>query len=180
MTSQAVLADHHRRFAGFLEKRVGDRALAEDILQDAFARNLEKAAAVPPDAVVPWFYTVLRNAVIDRHRREQVRNRRLEAFARELERRRDAAGDLDREICACVTGVAASLKPEYADLLARVDVGGASLKEYASERGMTANNAAVRAHRARTALRRRLAESCGACAEHGCLDCGCRRPDAEV
>lgn len=173
VTSQAVLAGNRRRFLGFLEKRVGDRALAEDILQDAFVRSLEKAEAVPPDAVVPWFYATLRNAVIDRHRREHVRNRRLEAFARELQRERDAAGDLDREICTCVTGLAASLKPEYADLLARVDVGGASLKEYASEKGMTANNAAVRAHRARQALRRRLAESCGACAEHGCLDCSC-------
>jgi hypothetical protein len=45
--------------------------------------------------------------------------------------------------------------------------------EYASETGMTANNAAVRAHRARQALRRRLAESCGVCAEHGCVDCSC-------
>jgi RNA polymerase sigma-70 factor (ECF subfamily) len=173
VTSPAGLADHHRRFLGFLEKRVGDRALAEDILQDAFVRSLEKAEAVPPDAAVPWFYATLRNAVIDRHRREQVRNRRLEAFARELERERDAAGEIDREICACVTRVAAALKPEYADVLARVDVGGASLKEYASETGLTANNAAVRAHRARQALRRRLAESCGVCAEHGCVDCSC-------
>lgn len=173
MGSPEVLVDNHRRFLAFLEKRVGDRALAEDILQDAFVRSLQKAGVLPPEAVVPWFYATLRNAVVDRHRREQVRNRRLEAFGRELERERDAAGEADREICACVARLAATLKPEYADVLARVDVGGASLKEYAFESGLTANNAAVRAHRARQALRQRVAESCGVCAEHGCLDCSC-------
>ena len=171
MTS--ALLDNHRRFLGFLEKRLGDRAAAEDILQDAFVRNFERAAAMPDEEVVPWFYAVLRNAVVDRYRRETVRNRQLDALARELERERDAASDLDREICACVTRLAATLKPEYADVLARVDVAGVSLKDYAEQHGLTANNAGVRAHRARQALKRRVQESCGTCAEHGCVDCSC-------
>lgn len=174
VTSRDQLVDNHRRFLGFLEKRVGDRALAEDILQDAFVRNLDAAADVPPDGAVPWFFTVLRNAVIDRYRREEVRGRRLAEFARELDRQTDASAEVEREICACVTRLAATLKPEYADVLERVDVGGASLKEYASKEGLTANNAAVRAHRARQALKRRVIESCGLCAEHGCVDCSCR------
>ena len=45
VSSKTVLLDNHRRFLGFLEKRVGDRAAAEDILQDAFVRNLDKADA---------------------------------------------------------------------------------------------------------------------------------------
>ncbi len=168
-----ILLDNHRRFLAFLEKRVGDRAVAEDILQDAFVRNLAKAGELPPDEIIPWFYATLRNAVVDRYRREQVKNKRLEAFAHELERTRDEGSDTDREICACVSRLTSTLKPEYADVLARVDVGGASLKEYAQEKGLTASNAGVRAHRARQALRRQLMQSCGLCAEHGCVDCTC-------
>jgi RNA polymerase sigma factor (sigma-70 family) len=167
-----TLLDNHRRFLAYLEKRVGDRALAEDILQDTFVRNLAKAEQVPEESVVPWFYASLRNAVIDRYRRDRVRSRSLEAFARELEREQ-AAPEPEREICACVTRVASTLKPEYADVLTRVDVGGVSLKEYAAEVGLTAGNAAVRAHRARQALKLRVIESCGLCAEHGCVDCSC-------
>lgn len=174
MDSRDRLLENHRRFLGFLERRVEDRAIAEDILQEAFVRNLDRAADVPPEGVVPWFFTVLRNAVIDRSRREEVRGRRLEEFARELERRTEASAEVEREICACVSRLAATLKPEYADVLERVDVGGASLKEYASTNGLTAANAAVRAHRARQALKRRVMESCGLCAEHGCVDCSCR------
>lgn len=173
VTANDVLLENHRRFLAFLEKRVGDRAVAEDILQDAFVRNLAKVGDMPAEGVVPWFYTTLRNAVIDRHRRDAARGRALEAFAREVQRGQEAAGETAREICACVTRVASTLKPEYAEVLARVDVGGASLKEYASQSGLTPNTAAVRAHRARQALRLRLMESCGLCADHGCADCSC-------
>jgi RNA polymerase sigma-70 factor (ECF subfamily) len=171
-----VLLDNHRRFLAFLQKRVGDRALAEDILQDAFVRTLDKADDVPPDALVPWFYATLRNAVVDRYRRDQSRNRALEALAHELERERDASSDTDREICACVARVAGTLKAEYAEALRRIELEGASLKTYAAEAGLTANNAGVRVHRARRALEARLRESCGLCAEHGCVDCTCRQP----
>jgi DNA-directed RNA polymerase specialized sigma24 family protein len=42
-----VLVQNHRAFLRFLERRVGDRALAEDLLQDAFTRNLDRLSDVP-------------------------------------------------------------------------------------------------------------------------------------
>jgi RNA polymerase sigma-70 factor (ECF subfamily) len=71
--------------------------------------------------------------------------------------------------------LAETLKPAHAHLIRRVDVDGASVPEVASEEGITRNNAAVRLHRARAALRNKLKLVCGACARHGCLDCGCPR-----
>src|SRR5918993_5754344 len=65
----AVLLENHRAFLRYLESKAGDRALAEDILQDAFTRNLDKIEAVGEQPIVPWFYRTLRNAVIDRYRR---------------------------------------------------------------------------------------------------------------
>ena len=65
-----VLLDNHRAFLRYLERRVGDRALAEDILQDAFIKVMNRPEQAPPDeAVVPWFYRTLRNAAIDQFRR---------------------------------------------------------------------------------------------------------------
>jgi hypothetical protein len=37
------------------------------------------------------------------------------------------------------------------------------------------SNAAVRIHRARAAFRKHLVRTCGACAEHSCIDCTCRK-----
>ncbi len=169
----AVLLENHRAFLGFLQRKVGDRALAEDILQDAFVRTADKLAGVPDHALVPWFYATLRNAVVDHWRKQGAAARGLESFARELEGASEAPPDVATEICACVSRLAADLKPEYADVLAAVDVAGMPVKQYAAQHGLTQTNASVGVHRARKALRSRLMQSCGTCAEHGCLDCSC-------
>lgn len=78
-------------------------------------------------------------------------------------------------VCQCVRTLAATLKPEYADALQRVELDGLSVQGFAAEAGIEPNNAAVRVHRARAALRKQVLASCGTCAEHGCRDCTCRR-----
>lgn len=173
-----LLLDNHRMFLRYLERRIGDRALAEDILQDAFARVLARPGQAPADeGVVPWFYRTLRNASIDHHRRRGSAERAFDAFARELEAQETAAPDLAAEICACVSRLAGTLKPEYAEALQEIDVGGTPVKDFAERHGLTPNNAAVRVFRARDALKKRVVESCGTCAEHGCVDCSCRKTE---
>ena len=170
----ALLLENHRAFLRFLERKVGDRALAEDILQDAFAKVVARPEQAPPDeAVVPWFYRTLRNAAIDQFRRRGAADRAVEAFARELETHEAPPPDLEQEICACITRLAESLKPEYADALQAIDVNGTPVKTYAEQKGLSASNAGVRVFRAREALKKRLVQSCGTCAEHGCVDCSC-------
>ena len=170
-----LLVENHRKFLAYLERRVGDAALAEDILQDAFARVLERPSQAPADeGVVPWFYRLLRNAAIDRFRRRGAADRALEAFARELESQVEPAPELETEICACVSRLAETLKPEYAEALQAIDVEGLPVKAFAASRRLSATNAGVRVFRAREALKKRVAESCGTCAEHGCLDCTCK------
>jgi RNA polymerase sigma-70 factor (ECF subfamily) len=170
-----VLLDNHRAFLRYLERRVGDRALAEDILQDAFIKVMDRPGQAPPDeAVVPWFYRTLRNAAIDQFRRRGAAARAVEAFARELETHAEAAPEIEAEICACIRRLASTLKPEYADALEAIDMDGEPVKSFAERRGLSAGNAGVRVFRAREALKKRVIESCGTCAEHGCRNCTCQ------
>lgn len=170
-----TLLENHRAFLRYLEHRVGDRALAEDILQDAFAKVVARPDQAPPDeAIVPWFYRTLRNAAVDQFRRRGTATRGLAAFARELDRHEEPTGEMEAEICACVSRLAATLKPEYAEALQAIDVGGTAVKAFAGEKGLSPGNAAVRVFRARAALKKRVTESCGTCAEHGCVNCTCR------
>jgi RNA polymerase sigma-70 factor (ECF subfamily) len=166
-----TLVANHRAFLRFLERRLGDRALAEDVLQEAFAKNLAKGSA-PRDgeALIPWFYRSLKNAAIDVKRRRGAANRAIERFAAEVDGDDEPA---HAAVCACIGKLAKTLKPEYADALQRVEVDGASVKDFAAERGLTPSNAAVRVFRARDALRKQLTASCGTCAKHGCADCSC-------
>ena len=169
-----TLLENHRAFLRYLERRVGDRELAEDILQDAFAKVIDHPELAPQDeGIVPWFYRALRNATIDQFRRRGAADRGLAAFARELELARDAPPDVMTEICACVSRLAGTLKPEYAEALQAIDVDETPVGAFAQAHGLSPSNAGVRVFRARQALKKRVAESCGTCAEHGCFDCTC-------
>lgn len=167
-----ALVANHREFLDFVQRRVGDRALAEDILQEAFVRGIDRLGELrEEDSARAWFYRTLRNAVTDHHRRRAAADRRLETLASRLDSGDDE--ELDNVVCACVARLAGSLKPEYAEALKRIEVEGQSVVEFARQTGISESNAGVRVHRARQALRREVTRSCGTCAEHGCLDCSC-------
>lgn len=169
-----LLVDQHRALLAFVQSRVGDRALAEEILQDAFVRALPKLDTIrDEESTLAWFYRVLRNSVVDHHRRRARTSAALDAFAKEIDTHVEPMPEIAAVICRCVTELAASLEPTYAEALRRIDVDGLAVKDFATEVGITPNNAGVRVHRARRALAERVARSCGTCAEHGCVDCTC-------
>ncbi|MCE9672295.1 RNA polymerase sigma factor [Myxococcus stipitatus] len=174
-----ALVENHRQFLSFLERRVGNRAVAEELLQAAFVKSLERGGALTEgEGAVAWFYRLLRNALVDHHRRQVAEGR---ALAREALGADEPVEDpeLRRVVCACVGELLPTLKPEYAEMVRQVDLESRGVPEVAREAGITPNNAGVRLHRARQALKKQLERSCGSCAAHGCLDCTCRsRPGA--
>ena len=171
----STLLENHRAFLRYLERSVGDCALAEDILQEAFAKVVARPEQAPAnEGVIPWFYRTLRDAAIDQFRRRGTADRAYEAFARELETHEAATADMEAEICACVSRLAATLKPEYAEALEAIEIAGTPVKTFAEQKGLSSSNAGVRVFRAREALKKRVTESCGTCAEHGCLNCTCK------
>jgi len=177
-----VLVDNHERFLRFLARRIEPREVAEEILQDAFVRSIDKGSTLRDgESATAWFYRMLRNALVDHYRRRGAEKRALEVVAREPEPVEAAPDDeMMTVVCACVGSLIQTLKPEYREVLERVEMNGASVQSFAEEAGITANNAGVRVHRAREALRKQLAKSCGTCATHGCLDCHCSKDQAST
>jgi len=173
-----TLVSNHRQFLSFLEKRVGSREVAEDILQEAFVRGLDSESLRSADSATAWFYRALRNATVDHYRRRGVEARALEQVAAETEKEVAPDVELMDTVCSCVSSLLSTLKPEYASAIQRVELDGIAVRAYAAEEKMTANAAGVRLFRAREALKRRLIQSCGTCADHGCLDCRCDKGTA--
>lgn len=168
------LTQRHAELVGFVEKRLRDRALAEDLVQSAYANAIEKEASLRDErAILAWFYRALRNAIVDRTRRAGAEARALELFAAELDERIDTVEANATDVCRCVLKIAEGLKPEYAEAIQRIDVDGTAVKAFAEAHGITAGNAGVRIFRAREALRRGLLAVCGECAASGCGDCTC-------
>lgn len=166
------LVENHRKFRAFLERRVGSGADAEDILQSAYAKGVERGGDLRDgESAVAWFYRLLRNGVADHYRRRARESRAVERAAWDLPE--SVEPEVKAAICGCISDLLPALRKEYAEILRRVDLEGRELAAVAAELSVTPGNARVRLHRARRALRDRLEESCGSCTAHGCLDCSC-------
>jgi len=172
----ARLVEARRDFLSFVQKRAGSREAAEDILQAAFVKGIEKGDSVrDEESVVAWFYRILRNAIIDYYRHRASSERAAESLVHRLEKHQEPDDHFKSEICKCVSALLDSIKPEYKQAIETVDLREGSLNDLAGTAGITANNAAVRVHRAREALRKQVTIACGVCATHGCLDCHCKK-----
>lgn len=178
----AELNRHRNVFKAFLAARVGSEAEAEDILQNGLLKALKRGDALQDDAkLTAWFYQLLRHAVVDHYRTRGSTRRRHEVLGETI----SALGEdiasppksWEPQVCGCLGGVVGTLKPQYAELLRRVDLNGESVQAAAKALKMTPNNASVALHRARKDLRRHLETFCGDCADSGCLDCDCAERD---
>ncbi len=165
-------------FRTFLRRRVNDDALAEDLLQHSFVRAMERYHTLKEsDRLVPWFYRILRHALVDYYRSQTSETKKYEAFLHEL----TASGEdtipppdeVKTAVCACLYKLLPAIRPNYAELVRRIDLEGESPDAVGRELNLTRNNLTVRLHRARQALRAELEESCGICSKHGCLNCAC-------
>ncbi len=174
----AALVDNRARFLAFLERRVGSRDVAEEILQQAYVRGMDRGGGLRDgESATAWFYRLLRNVLTDHWRRCDAERRALAAMADDPGPAGAGDADLLDAICGCVTGLVGTLKPELADIVQRVDLDGVALRAYAADAHITANNAAVRLHRARQALGRQLQRTCAAGTIAALRDCDCSCTD---
>jgi RNA polymerase sigma factor (sigma-70 family) len=168
-----ALAERHDRFLQFLRARVQDPATAEDILQTAYLKAIERSAQLrETESSVAWFYRILRNAVIDHYRQTATRSRAMDEWAGSWSETYEA--EIQPEVCACIEEAVRGLKPAYRTAIERVDLGGEAVESFAKAEGTTANNASVRLHRARKAVAKQLTAICGTCSTHRCIDCTCK------
>ena len=172
------LLGRESEFRAFLQRRVGDDALAKDLLQESFVRAVQQEHQLrSPDLIVSWFFRILRNATVDYYRSRASHDRKIEGFMRELiaseANTTPAFGELRPAVCMCLEQLLPKLRPNYANLLNRIDLNGEAIASVAKDLNITPNNLTVRLHRARQALRESLEENCGICTKHGCLNCTC-------
>ncbi len=166
-----ILLHDRRKYLNFLSARLGNRELAEEILQNVVIKVLQSGSALrSQSSAEAWLYRVLRNALVDHYRRHAAASRRVEGNVLNV-----ATPDPGPEgrVCPCAQDQLGRLRPEYQDALRQMEMENASASSYAASRAITPNTAFVRLHRARKALRLRVQQICGTCAGAGCFDCCC-------
>lgn len=150
-----------------VRRKAGSRVDAEDVVHAALQRAIERSAQLrDASRAHAWVGQIVLNVL-----RDELRKRRPAAAG--VDNIDIAATGDDGIDCRCALVQAQRLKPAYAAILRRVIVDGAPVTAVAAELGLTPNNAMVRLHRARAALRQQLKAHCGMTTAQSCSDCGC-------
>lgn len=177
MTNEEVqkqMLAHRSRLVAYVTGKVQNADIAEDIVQEGLLKALRSAPDLKEDEkLLPWFYRILQNAIIDEFRKEGRLARRQETYA--MEHSPIITNEDKSTVCECFKDLMPSMKPEYAEVLDALDLNEEDPDTVANRLGVTRGNLKVRAHRARQQLRSKLEETCQMCARHGCLKCTCIR-----
>src|SRR5687767_2898833 len=84
--TQVIWTEFGERLHGFIARRVGNAADADDVLQEVFLRIHRYHGTVESDdRLVPWLFQVTRNAIADFHRAPERRRELPAGVASDLE-----------------------------------------------------------------------------------------------
>jgi RNA polymerase sigma-70 factor (ECF subfamily) len=170
-----VMLAHRQRLISSLADWLGS-ADAEDVLQEACLKALRNEGSLRrSESALTWFERIVRNAAIDHARHADAEHRARTSLAQDPTNGDQgvAPAELHEAICRCGLALMSTLSASYADVLRRVDLEGELIADVAATSGTSPNSIRVRLHRARSALRARLLEFCGLCAERGGRSCDC-------
>lgn len=170
-----ALTESHQHCLSYLKRRLGSVEEARDVMQSFMLRAIDRADALRDvDTVRGWLSRLLATSIAD-HQRKAVRRRQRETVMSPEFFDANPAADakLEAAVCACLNQLIATLKPDHAEVIQRIDLNEESRRAVAADLGITMATLAVRLHRARAILKQRLVEMCMTCPEHGFMDCGC-------
>lgn len=159
----AVYSEHGPGIRRFLQGMLGDRAAADDALQETFARAFRRMDTLRnPERIAPWLFGIARNVALEarKARRRSGRLLHLEAEPREDHEGSDPhtpeAELLGREAARVVDRALERLSADRcAVLMLRLDHG-LSYDDIAGLMGWSLGKVKIEIHRAREVLREEL------------------------
>lgn len=159
---------HAEGLRRFVARRVPASAV-DDVLQSAALRALGAAESLrQSERVLAWLFQIHRRTIADLFRVQFRDGAIREGLQVDLE-----PSSTPHELCDCSVVQASRLPKNQAEVIQLIDGGENTLEEAAEILGITKNNAAVRLHRARKALREAMLSHCGVTNAKECVDCRC-------
>jgi len=148
---RALYAEHATPLLAFVQRLLnGDRAAAEDIVQETLLRAWRHAGELDVARVRPWLFATARHLAVDAHRARVARA--LEAPAAEVDA--TATDGVDAALnAAIVLDALRSLTPPHRAILIDYFYRGRTAAEIAVERGLPAGTARSRVYYAMRAMR---------------------------
>ncbi|MBN2489716.1 MAG: RNA polymerase sigma factor [Planctomycetes bacterium] len=159
---EEVVREYEKALFGAALRIVGDRDLAEDVLQSAFLKAYNALPSLKPGSNLrAWLYRILVNTAYDHLERRKTYARALEAAASRAPAASrgydESEADRQRELSRSVEAAVRSLPARYRDALLLRSIQGLSYAEVAEALGIPETTARSLVHRGKQMLVPKLA-----------------------
>jgi RNA polymerase sigma-70 factor (ECF subfamily) len=156
--TEQIWRDYHAGLHGFIRRRVGDAASADDILQDVFVKVHARIDGLREKGKVHvWLYRIARNAIIDYYRTRKTPVELPQSLPASEE---EAAQKARQELAGCIVPMIENLPDHYRRALMLSEIDGLTQKETAAQLGLSLPGAKARIRRGRAKVKEMLLACC--------------------
>jgi RNA polymerase sigma-70 factor, ECF subfamily len=151
--------DFESRLRSFINSKVPDKVVTEDILQDLFIKIHLKIGTLKDESKLkPWLYQIARNMIMDYYRSNKSAYHPPVLIAEQAMEETD--NKVMDEAMHDMISMMNDLPPEYCEALCLTELDGLSQKEYAERIGIPYSSAKSRVQRSRKLLKDMLLKCC--------------------
>ncbi len=155
---ELIWKDYHDKLLSFIQSRVNDNNMSEDILQDVFVKILTKINTLKDNSKLrSWLYQVTRNAISDYYR-DKKKADSVSADGFDLEFCNE--DNMMKEVESWVGCLIKGLPDIYREAVELSEIEGIPQKDIAKKLNISYPNARSRVQRGRNLLKNRLTECC--------------------
>ncbi len=155
---ESIWNEYHGKLYRFIQNRVSDTSIADDILQDVILKIHARIDTLKDrNKIQNWLYQITRNAIVD-HYRAQKQTEELPETLTAVEM--EPVDKAKEEISSCLQPMIQNLPDHYRQAIMEADIEGVKQKEFAQRHGLSLSAAKARVQRGRAMMKDMLLKCC--------------------
>jgi RNA polymerase sigma-70 factor (ECF subfamily) len=155
---ELIWQEYHDKLLSFILKRVKNKTIAEDILQDVFLKILSKIHTLKDTSKLKsWLYQVTRNAVSDYHNNSEKLNN---IYADKPDTVFEDEENVQEEVAGWLGSLIKSLPDKYREAIELSEFEGVSQKDISGKLNISYPAVRSRVRRGRLMLKDKLTACC--------------------
>jgi RNA polymerase sigma-70 factor (ECF subfamily) len=157
-TIENIWKEYHLKLTNFVNKRINDTSLSEDIVQEIMIKVNNKLYTLESsEKIQGWVYQIARNTIIDYYRAKKTYEELPKnIISPELDKTKQAR----QEISNCLGVLIDNLPSDYREAIMLSEIENLTQKEVALKQNISLSGAKSRIQRGRGLLKNMLTECC--------------------
>ncbi|MCZ6677424.1 MAG: RNA polymerase sigma factor SigZ [Candidatus Poribacteria bacterium] len=157
-STEQIWKDYHAKLHSFIQSRVGDASIADDILQEVFLRIHSHLDTLRDNTKIQsWIYQITRNAMTDYFRAQQTTEELPDQLPAPV---LDDTESTRQELADCLLPMIENLPEKYRQSVMQSEIEGLTQKALAEKQGISLSGAKSRVQRGRKLIKQMFLDCC--------------------